>query len=84
MLTGFLLENKLRDEENGRIQGRAEGRAQGRRQGRTQGIAIERARSARMFMRRMGFSEDEAMDFLEIPENERDECRKYLAEPDAP
>ena len=72
MLTGFLLENRLRDEENGRVQGR------------TQGIAIERARSARMFMRRMSFSEDEAMDFLEIPENERDECRKYLAEPDAP
>ena len=87
MLTGFLLENKLRDEARGRaegrIEGRIEGRAEGRAEGRVEGRAVMQAQAVQALMRKMGLLEAEAMDVLEIPEEEREACQKYLEKLDA-
>jgi predicted transposase YdaD len=69
----MLFEELLRDE-------RAEGRAEGREEGREEGLAEGLLSSIQNLMESMGWSAEQAMDALKIPEDERckyaDEIKK--------
>ena len=52
-------------------------------EGRAEGRAVMQAQAVQALMRKMGLLEAEAMDVLEIPEEEREACQKYLEKLDA-
>lgn len=58
-----------------RDEGRAEGRVEGRAEGRAEGNIESSARAVRNVMAKMSLSVEEAMQFLELPDSEKDAVR---------
>jgi len=58
-------------EARGEARGRAEGRAEGEARGRAAGKIEERIASIKRIMKKLSMGQDEAMDFLDIPIDER-------------
>ena len=61
-----------------RDEGRAEGRVEGRAEGRAEGNIESSARAVRNVMAKMSLSVEEAMQFLELPDSEKDAVRKLI------
>ena len=57
---------------------RDEGRVEGRAEGRAEGNIESSARAVRNVMAKMSLSVEEAMQFLELPDSEKDAVRKLI------
>ena len=55
----------------GRAEGRAEGLTKGREEGLTKGLEKERVFGIRRLMEKLHLSEEEAMEFMDIPKSEQ-------------
>ncbi len=61
-----------------RAKSRAEGFAEGYAEGRLEGSIKSSARAIRIVMFKMSFSVEEAMQFLGLPDSEKDAVRKLI------
>lgn len=73
-----VLLNLLRQKKSGKEEGLARGKEEGIEEGLAKGKEESRAEAIRAVMKKLNKNADEAMDFLEIPPEERDRLRELL------
>ncbi len=65
-------------EERGRLEGKLEGRLEGKLEGRLEGEMKATLDNIRTLMKKLNQTEEEAMDTLDIKEEDREEYRRRL------
>ena len=79
-MTYELMLQDARDDayNKGRVEGRTEGRAEGRAEGRNEGRFSNELKKLKVVMKKMSLTLDEAMEFLETPEEDKEKYTKAL------